>query len=91
VFDFGYASEAEQNSFLLSVVALVGSWLGGKHNQLWKSYKSSFSCHKLISDRNWDPEIEMHSISLSVTCLSFLVNFFLCPFGGWSKYYSYGS
>jgi hypothetical protein len=27
VFDFGYASEAEQNSFLLSVVALVGSWL----------------------------------------------------------------
>lgn len=28
VFDFGYASEAEQNSFLLSVVALVASWLG---------------------------------------------------------------
>jgi hypothetical protein len=64
---------------------------GSKHNQLWKSYKISFSCHKQISNRNWDPEIEMQSISLFVTCLSFLVINFLCPFGGWSKYYSYGS
>jgi hypothetical protein len=34
---------------------------GSKHNQLWKSYKISFSCHKQISNRNWDPEIEMQS------------------------------
>jgi hypothetical protein len=75
--------------FRLLHLSVAGS--GGKHNQLWKSNKISFSCRKQVSDRNWDPEIEMQSISLSVTCVSFLVNFFLCPFGGWSKYYSYGS
>ncbi len=61
-------------SFRLLHLSVPGS--GSKHNQLWKSYKISFSCHKQISNRNWDPEIEMQSISLFVTCLSFLVNFF---------------